>query len=191
MGLTIPRLGRGRPGRLPGAGRRANILAVSTAAVITISDSRSAGLAEDTSGPAAAEELRRMGLDIRRQLLVPDEPGQIAQAVRSLIGQVGIVVTTGGTGIGPRDVTPEAIRPLLTRELPGFGEIMRTGSFARTPLSIISRGGAGVADRTLVIMLPGSPRGVRESLSLLGPAIQHVLKVLAEGRLDCQKETAV
>ncbi len=97
-----------------------------------------------------------------------------------------LVVTTGGTGVGPRDVTPEALRPLFDRELPGFGEIMRTGSYSRTPLSIISRGGAGLVGRTLIVMLPGSPRGVRECLELIGPAVKHLLKILSSESVDCQ-----
>ena len=161
---------------------------VASAAVITISDSRSAGRAVDTAGPATAECLTSIGLTVIEQRIVPDEAAQIASAVKSLINQVAVIATTGGTGIGPRDVTPEAIRPLFDRELPGFGEIMRTGSFTQTPLSIISRGGAGVAGSTLIVMLPGSPKGVRECLTLIGPAIKHILKVLTSPSVDCQKE---
>lgn len=158
------------------------------AAVITISDSRSAGAAVDASGPAAAEALVALGLSVSPAVVVPDERSQISLAVQGLIGQVDLIVTTGGTGIGPRDVTPEAVVPLFERELPGFGEIMRTGSFAKTPLSIISRSAAGIAGRTLIVLLPGSPKGVRECLELIGPATVHVLKVLATGKMDCQGE---
>lgn len=156
-----------------------------SAAVITISDSRSAGAAGDESGPAAASFLRDMGLDVAETRIVPDDSAAIATTVQELSGRARLIVTTGGTGIGLRDVTPEAVSPLLDRELPGFGEIMRVGSYSKTPLSIISRGGAGIIGRTLVVMLPGSPRGVRDGLDLLAPAIKHVLKVLATGSADC------
>lgn len=159
------------------------------AAVITISDSRSAGAANDESGPAAALLLRDMGLHVVDTRIIPDDLESIATAVKEAAGHARLIVATGGTGIGPRDVTPEAVRPLFDQELPGFGEIMRVGSYAKTPLSIISRGGAGIIGRTLVVLLPGSPRGVRDGLELLGPAIKHVLKVLSTGVGDCEKET--
>ena len=158
------------------------------AAVITISDSRSAGAAEDSSGPAAAELLAQLGVDVTDRRVIPDQAKLIAETVGSMADKVALVVTTGGTGVGPRDVTPEALRPLFDRELPGFGEIMRTGSYSKTPLSIISRGGAGLVGRTLVVMLPGSPRGVRESLELIGPAVKHLLKILSSESVDCQAE---
>ncbi len=158
------------------------------AAVITISDSRFAGAAEDSSGPAAAELLAQLGVDVIDRRVIPDEAKLIAETVGSMADKVALVVTTGGTGVGPRDVTPEALRPLFDRELPGFGEIMRTGSYSKTPLSIISRGGAGLVGRTLVVMLPGSPRGVRESLELIGPAVKHLLKILSSESVDCQAE---
>lgn len=155
------------------------------AAVITISDSRSAGAAADESGPVAATLLRDQGYEVVETRIVADDAGAIATTVRELCSQTRLIVSTGGTGIGPRDVTPEAIAPLFDRELPGFGEMMRVGSFTKTPLSIISRGGAGIIGRTLLVMLPGSPRGVRDGLELLGPAIKHVLKVLSTGSADC------
>ncbi len=161
------------------------------AAVITVSDSRSAGSKEDRSGPAAAELIGGLGVEVVERRTTPDEAEQIADCVRSLVGRVNLIVTTGGTGIGPRDVTPEAIIPLLNRELPGFGEIIRTGGYAktpmfdRTPLSIMSRSGAGVIGQTLVVMLPGSVSGVRSGLDLVGPAIRHALGVLNRSVTDC------
>src|SRR5258707_1037953 len=104
------------------------------AVVLTISDSRSSGQAKDESGPAAGEALEGMGFSVNERRVIPDESEQIARSVRELVGSVDLIVTTGGTGVGARDVTPEAVRPLFDRELPGFGEIMRTGSFAKTPL---------------------------------------------------------
>jgi len=157
------------------------------AVIITISDSRSAGDKPDKSGPAAEACLQELGIDAVAREVVPDESELIQNAVRRATGGAALVVTTGGTGVGPRDVTPEALRPLFDRELPGFGEIMRTGSFDKTPLSIISRGGAGVIGRCLVVMLPGSPGGVKDGLALLGPAIRHVLKILADASPDCEQ----
>ncbi len=156
------------------------------AAVLTISDSRSAGLTRDTAGPAAVELLRALDVDIVDRRVLPDDADRIAAAVRELSPRLALIVTTGGTGIGPRDRTPEALRPLFDRCLPGFGEIMRTGSFSDTPLSIVSRGGAGIVGKTLVVMLPGSPRGVRQCLKWVGPAIPHVLDVLSRESADCQ-----
>lgn len=154
-------------------------------AVITISDSRSAGTKSDQSGPAAAELLAAAGLSVSHAEIIPDARDEIAARLRALLPQFDLIITTGGTGIADRDVTPEAIRPLLDKELPGFGEIMRSTTFARTPLSIISRNGAGVAGRTLIIWLPGSPRGVRECLEPVLPATKHLLKVLTAGGVDC------
>lgn len=152
---------------------------VPRAAVITISDSRSAGVNVDSSGPAAVERLRAAGFDVTITDIIPDERERIERRLRELIGRVELIVMTGGTGIDPRDVTPEAAAAVVERPLPGFGEIMRTGSYSRTPLSIISRGGAGVAGSTLIVWLPGSPNGVVECLDLLQPAIGHVVKVLS------------
>lgn len=157
------------------------------AIVLTISDSRSAGDKPDQSGPAAMELIKSLGISEVECRIIPDELDRIRSTVRDAAAEVSLVVTTGGTGIGPRDVTPEAVAPLFDRELPGFGEIMRTGSFDKTPLSIISRGGAGIVGRCLVVMLPGSPGGVKDGLSLLGPAIRHVLKILADAPEDCEQ----
>lgn len=158
------------------------------AAVLTISDTRSSGDRADTSGPTAEELLLEIGLAVTQRRVVPDDIATIQKAVRDLVGQVAVIVTTGGTGIAPRDVTPEALTPLFDRPLPGFGEIMRTGTFSRTPLSIISRGGGGLIGTTLVVMLPGSPKGVRECLTLVGPAIKHLIKICSGKPTDCQQE---
>ena len=162
---------------------------MATAVVLTISDTRSKGTAEDLSGPAVEEMLTRMGIETADRRVVPDEIEAIRGEIRRSVNRVSLIVTTGGTGIATRDVTPEAVAPLLDKSLPGFGEIMRTGGYAKTPLSIISRGGAGLAGRTLIVMLPGSPRGVRDSLDLLGPAILHVLKFLENQPVDCERES--
>ena len=155
------------------------------ACVITVSDSRFAGQNPDTTGPAVEAGLEALGLGPVERRIVPDETHAIRDQVKDAARRVPLVVTTGGTGIGPRDVTPEAIRPLFDRELPGFGELMRTEGFASTPLSVISRGGAGIVGRALVLMLPGSPGAVQDGLTLLGPAIRHVLKILSHAPADC------
>lgn len=156
------------------------------AAIITVSDSRSAGAAEDRGGPVAAEVLAGLGFEVVRRSIVPDELSAIREAVTAAVKDCELVVLTGGTGVSNRDVTPEAVEPLFDRTLPGFGEIMRTATFSKTPLSIISRGGAGVVGRSLVILLPGSPKGVKDCLEVIGPAARHVVKVLCEGPMDCQ-----
>src|SRR5262249_8980022 len=132
---------------------------VPRAAVLTISDTRSAGINPDRSGPAAVDRLRSAGFDVAVTDIIPDEQDRLDRRLRERAGRVELTVTTGGTGIAVRDVTPEAAAAVVERPLPGFGEIMRTGSYSRTPLSIISRGGAGVAASTLIVWLPGSPRG--------------------------------
>lgn len=143
-------------------------------AVFTISDRCSAGTAEDKSGPAIIEHLSAIdGMLVHREIL-PDQRERIAAAVEAWIDRCELVITTGGTGIAERDVTPEAVRPLVQRDLPGFGEVMRMRAFDRLPTSIISRGGAGIAGRTLIVWLPGSPKAARECFDWLGPAIRHV-----------------
>lgn len=159
---------------------------MAVARVFTISDSRSAGAAEDTSGPLVVQQLAACGIDASAPKIIPDEIATIREAVAEAARSASLVVTTGGTGVSERDVTPEALRPLFDRDLPGFGEIMRTGSYSVTPLSIISRGGAGLIGQCLVVMLPGSPGGVRDGLTLLGPAIKHILNVLSDGPADCR-----
>lgn len=141
--------------------------------VITISDSRSAGTAADLGGPAVIAALPALGAELTHRQLVPDEIDAIRGAVSAWIGRCDLILTTGGTGIAPRDITPEAIEPLLERRLPGFGEIMRARGYERKPASILSRGGAGVATGTLIVMLPGSPRGAADCVSWLAQAIRH------------------
>ncbi|MCK6457263.1 MAG: MogA/MoaB family molybdenum cofactor biosynthesis protein [Phycisphaerae bacterium] len=155
------------------------------AVVITVSDSRAAGTNPDRSGPAVAERLKSAGFEIAGVEIVPDELPRITAIVREWLPRAALIVTTGGTGIAARDVTPEAIAPLLDKPLPGFGEIMRCKSYDATPLSIIARSGAGIADRTLVVWLPGSPRAVAECLDLILPAVRHIMQLYLGPGADC------
>lgn len=161
---------------------------MTAAAIFTISDKRTQGAAEDLSGPAAADIVESLGFEVAHTGVIPDDAEAIQAGIRAMINRVTLIVTTGGTGIANRDVTPEALNPLFDKVIPGFGEIMRTGGYAKTPLSIISRGGGGVAGRTLIVMLPGSPRAVRDGLTLLGPAIRHVVKFLEDVPVDCEHD---
>ncbi len=149
---------------------------------ITLSDRASAGTYEDRSGP---EIERLVGLHFHEEvqwtrLLIPDERPQIETALREACDTAGcdLVVTTGGTGPAPRDVTPEATRAVLDRELPGFGEIMRVLSFTTVPTAILSRATAGTRGRTLIVNLPGNPKAIGECLPLLVPAIRECLRHL-------------
>jgi len=144
---------------------------------LTISDRASAGIYADRSGPEIERVLREfLGQDAHFEpLLVPDEVEKISAALRRFADELkcDLVVTTGGTGISPRDVTPEATRAVLEKELPGFGEIMRTRSFAKVKTAILSRAAAGTRGTTLILNLPGKPTAVRECLEILAPAIRE------------------
>ena len=147
---------------------------------ITLSDRASAGIYEDLSGPEI-EVVLREALDAHADFfvrLLPDEADQIRAALIELadVARCELIVTTGGTGPAPRDVTPEATRAILDRELPGFGETMRTVSFPKVPTAILSRGLAGTRGESLIINLPGNPRAIRECLLPLVPAIRECLR---------------
>jgi molybdopterin adenylyltransferase len=154
--------------------------------IITISDRASKGLYDDLGGPALKQEAERHGWNILAEALVPDEKREIQRAIREQIAKgCHLVLTTGGTGVALRDVTPEAVREIAVRELPGFGEAMRMESMKITRNAILSRNLAGVVDRTLVICLPGKPSGAVECLGFVVDAIPHCVEVLQEVPTSC------
>lgn len=151
-------------------------------AIVTISDSAAAGTREDRSGPALEQRAAELGWTVARRALVPDDRTLIAKTVVNLCG-CDVVLTTGGTGLGPRDVTPEAIKMIAEREVPGFGELMRAEGLKSTKFAPLSRGGAVTRGSALIVMLPGSPRGALESLNAVANLIQHVVDLL-HGRTE-------
>lgn len=154
--------------------------------IITISDRASAGDYEDLGGPALKEVAKKTGWQILAEAIVPDEMTRIQETIRSFAQQgCGLILTTGGTGIGPRDVTPEAIRAIMRVELPGFGEVMRAESMKITANAILSRNLAAVVDNALVIALPGKPSGAVECLSFVQGAIPHAVAVAQGTPTSC------
>ncbi len=150
------------------------------AAVVTISDKGHAGQRGDVSGPVLAGLVREMGAEIVRQEIVPDEREEIVPLLVSLADElcVDLVLTTGGTGITPRDVTPEATKAVIEREMPGLAEVLRFEGYRQTPLAVISRGVAGIRGRTLIVNLPGSPNAVREGMETLSPILPHAIRMM-------------
>jgi molybdenum cofactor synthesis domain-containing protein len=148
------------------------------AAVLTVSDGVDMGTREDASGDLLEELLVVEGFEVIRKV-VPDERDSIAEAIEELAEEARLVLTTGGTGVGPRDVTPEATASVLERMAPGIAEAIRADSIAKTPHALLSRGIAGVRGRTLVVNLPGSTGGCRDGFAILQPALGHALKLLA------------
>ena len=150
------------------------------AAVLTVSDKGYAGKREDVSGPELAGLARQMGADVIRQCVVPDEREEIVRQLVSLSDQmeVDLVLTTGGTGVTPRDVTPEATRAVIEREIPGLAEVLRFEGYRQTPLAVISRGVAGTRGRTLIVNLPGNPKAVREGMETLTEILPHTIQMM-------------
>ncbi|MGH9481638.1 MAG: MogA/MoaB family molybdenum cofactor biosynthesis protein [Terriglobales bacterium] len=149
------------------------------AIVITVSDRSARGQRPDSSGPRVAELLRRHGFEVVATAVVPDRVRTIVPALRAALGAAALVVTTGGTGFGPRDLTPEATRRVVDRLAPGLCEAMRAAGAAANPRAWLSRGVAGLRGRSLVLNLPGSPVGAEESLACIVDLLPHALDVLA------------
>lgn len=158
---------------------------MTNAAVLTISDSVAAGARTDRSGHAVRERLEQLGWSVSVMEVIADEPGEISARLATLAdgGQIAAIFTTGGTGVAPRDVTPEATRAVLDREIPGFGELMRACGRQVTPLAVLSRSLAGTRGRVLIVNLPGSPKGAVESLDAIVELVPHVLELL-RGRTE-------
>lgn len=152
---------------------------MSTAAVLTVSDSSAQGTRADASGPAVAVFLKEKGFTIVQQRVVPDELPMIEAALLEMCVVARLVVTTGGTGVAPRDVTPEATAAVCERLIPGLPELMRAEGSKKTPRAVLSRGVCGSRGQTLILNLPGSPKGAMESLEVVFHLVPHILDLLA------------
>jgi len=144
-------------------------------AVLTVSDRVAEGSRGDAGGDALRELVEAAGATVAAAAVVRDEPEVVSAALRAMVGRADVVLTTGGTGLGPRDVTPEATRAVLDREAPGIAEALRHASLAITPFAMLSRAVAGLAGRTLVVNLPGNPKAVREEWAVLAPVLGHAV----------------
>lgn len=154
--------------------------------IITISDRASAGQYDDLGGPALKQAAQKNGWQILAEALVPDDTARIQETIRSLSQQgCGLILTTGGTGVGSRDVTPEAIRAIMRVEIPGFGEVMRAASMKITPNAILSRSLAAIVDLSLVIALPGKPSGAVECLGFVAGAVPHAVALALRVPTSC------
>jgi molybdopterin adenylyltransferase len=150
------------------------------AAIITISTSASAGESEDLSGPALAEVAENMGVEVVARELVPDDRQAIEEVLRrhSAPGATPLIFTTGGTGLTPDDVTPEATRAVIDRDAPGIAEAMRAESLNHTPMGILSRAVSGIAGQTLIVNFPGNPKAIRQLFPVIGPVLEHAVATL-------------
>lgn len=155
--------------------------------VLTISDRSAQGLRADTGGPGISQWLQQQGVITERYEIVADELDVIAEKLRAWAdeGDLDLILTTGGTGVSPRDITPEATMQVIDLLIPGFGEQMRFESLKITPMAILSRAIAGVRKRTLIINLPGSPNGAIENLSAVWPAVPHAITKIQGDQQDC------
>jgi molybdenum cofactor synthesis domain-containing protein len=159
---------------------------VITAAVLTLSDKGSRGEREDASGPSITEMLKGIA-EVKFYDVLPDERDLIKKKLLDYCGRVDLVLTTGGTGLAPRDVTPEATRDVIEREVPGIAEAMRTAGLQKTPHAMLSRAVAGVRGETLIVNLPGSPRAVRENLAVIVEILPHAVEKIKGSVGECAR----
>jgi molybdenum cofactor synthesis domain-containing protein len=161
------------------------------AAVVTLSDKASAGLREDTSGPILRELLRGVGAEVGDPVVIPDDQDQIELTLATLadIERCDLVLTTGGTGLAPRDRTPEATRIVIDRLVPGLVEVMRARSLEVTPHAMLSRAVAGTRGQTLIVNMPGSPKACREQFEVIAPALEHAIQTLRGEAYECAGPT--
>ncbi len=156
-----------------------------SSAVITLSDKGSRGEREDLSGPAIAEIVKQIGLNVIHYEIIPDEKALIKEKLIEYSNRVDVIFTTGGTGLSPRDVTPDATLEVIDREVPGIAEAMRAGGLMKTKRAMLSRAVAGVRDKTLIINLPGSPKAIREGLEIIIDVIPHAVEKIKGSTEDC------
>jgi molybdopterin adenylyltransferase len=154
-------------------------------AVLTISDKGSKGEREDISGPLIAEILKPIGADVRHYEIIPDKKNLIKQRFTKYCGKVDLILTTGGTGLAPRDVTPDATLEIIEKEVSGIAEVMRSEGFKKTSRAVLSRAVAGIKGKTLIINLPGSPKAVRESLEIILDVIPHAVEKIKGDTTEC------
>ena len=158
-----------------------------TVAVLTLSDKGAEGKREDLSGPKVGEMLKGIDAEVKYYEILPDEKGMIEEKLREYSEKVDLILTTGGTGLSPRDVTPEATREVIDREIPGIAEAMRLEGLKKTPRSMLSRAIAGVRGKTLIINLPGSPKAVQENLAVILEVIPHAVEKIKGSQEECAR----
>lgn len=147
------------------------------AAVVTVSDSVAAGVNPDISGDVAREMLEALGFDVTTTSVIADGAESVSTELVRVAETVSLIVTTGGTGLSPRDLTPEGTREVIDREIPGLPEAMRADTFGKVPFGMLSRGIAGLRGRCVIVNLPGSPKAVREGLAVIGPVLGHAVEI--------------
>ena len=160
-----------------------------TVGILTMSDKGSRGEREDLSGKEIEKVIKKLPAEVRAYDIIPDEANIIKSKIKEFVDKkkLDLILTTGGTGVSPRDVTPEATREVIEKELPGMSEAMRAESLKKTPNAMISRAVCGIRKRSLIINLPGSPKAVRENLAVLLPALSHAIEKIKGSQEECGK----
>lgn len=148
-----------------------------TAAAVTVSNSSAAGSSDNTSGTVLAERLTGLGFEVTHAVVVPDGVESVSEALLNLIGTVDLIITTGGTGLSPTDLTPEGTAKVIDRPVPGLSEAMRSDTFGTIPFGMLSRGISGIAGPTLIVNLPGSPKAVAEGIDVIGEVLNHAVSL--------------